>query len=76
MIPMKVSPERKDIYIRTLLDNLSRSHEENLFMLEETFKMREQIKRMFQENSMLRHRLQEAGIEVPASEVVVETSGE
>lgn len=68
MIVMKVSPERKDLYIQTLMDQLCGAHEENLFLLEELSKAQEQLKSLFKENSMLRHRLQEAGLEVEAGE--------
>lgn len=51
---MKVSPERKDRYIRTILDNLCRVQEENDLLYEEIHGLKEQLKKMFKENSELR----------------------
>jgi len=68
---LKVSPERKDYYIRMLMDNLCKTQEENMMMIDELGSLQEQVKSLFHENSDLRHRLIAAGIEVPASCVTV-----
>lgn len=74
MIVTKVSPERKDLYIQTLMDQLCATHQENLFLLEKVDEVQEQLKSMFKENSDLRHRLQEAGLEVEAGEKKIPVS--
>lgn len=73
---MKVSPERKDLYIQMLLDNLCRINDENNFMADEIIQMREQVKLLFQENSVLRGLLESRGLEVPISLVNVKETEE
>lgn len=73
---MKVSPERKDRYIQVLMDNLTRSTEEMQFMDETISDLRDQVKQLFQENSMLRHRMQEAGLTIPVNVVEAEIGAE
>lgn len=65
MIVMKVSPERKDQYIRTLMDILCYAADENNMILNDLLAAQEQIKALFKENSELRHQLQKAGLAVP-----------